>query len=164
MSKMTDKEIIVEALEHCIKGNCSGCPNLATEYCSTPKKFQEEVLNLINRQQAELDNLKRDTIPKLQDSLKRANKYGLETDKENEQLKAEIERLQEDSKRLKKVQMQLDDAMKTYSTIKAEAIKEYKEKLREHAYIDSGITGFQEVVVDLSDIENIADEMVGECK
>ena len=31
---MVDKEIIVEALEHCIKGNCSGCPNLATEYCS----------------------------------------------------------------------------------------------------------------------------------
>jgi hypothetical protein len=45
-----------------------------------------------------------------------------------------------------------------------EAIKEYKEKLEEHAYLDSGITGFQEMVVDLSDIENIAEEMVGEGK
>ena len=48
--------------------------------------------------------------------------------------------------------------------VKSEAIKEYKEKLKEHAYLDSGITGFQEMVVDLSDIENIADEMVGEDK
>lgn len=36
--------------------------------------------------------------------------------------------------------------------------------MREHAYLDSGITGFQEMVVDLSDIENIAEEMVGEGK
>lgn len=44
------------------------------------------------------------------------------------------------------------------------AIKEFAERLKEHAYLDSGITGFQEMVVDLSDIENIADEMVGDDK
>ena len=45
---------------------------------------------------------------------------------------------------------------------KAEAYKEFVERLKEHAYLDSGITGFQEMVVDLSDIENIAYELVGE--
>ena len=43
--------------------------------------------------------------------------------------KAEIERLEKDSKRLKKVQMQLDDAMKMYTTIKSEAVKEYERLL-----------------------------------
>ncbi|MBR4973288.1 MAG: hypothetical protein IKY45_02355 [Clostridia bacterium] len=40
-----------------------------------------------------------------------------------------INRLQADSKRLKKVQMQLDDAMKMYHVIKAEAYKEFAEKV-----------------------------------
>lgn len=40
-----------------------------------------------------------------------------------------INRLQADSKRLKKVQMQLDDAMKMYHIIKAEAYKEFAEWL-----------------------------------
>jgi hypothetical protein len=55
-----DEATIVEALEHCIKGDCSGCPNLATEYCSTPENFQKEVLDLINRQQAEIERLNSD--------------------------------------------------------------------------------------------------------
>ena len=61
----------------------------------TQKEFKalNSVNALINLKNAEIDDLKRDTIPKLQEGLKRANKYGVETDKENEQLKAEIERL-----------------------------------------------------------------------
>lgn len=51
---------------------------------------------------------------------------------------------------------------KTVEQIKSEAYKEFAERLKEHAYLDNGITGFQDMVVDLSDIENIADEMVGE--
>lgn len=42
-------------------------------------------------------------------------------------LQAKNESLQKDSKRLKKVQMQLDDAMKMYFEIKAEAYKEFAE-------------------------------------
>lgn len=41
----------------------------------------------------ELDDLKRDTIPKLEKALERANYYGLKADEEVEYLKAEIERL-----------------------------------------------------------------------
>lgn len=59
---MKNKEIIREGLEHCIANDCGGCPNLATEYCSMPKKFQEEVLALINRQQAEIEELKKVVI------------------------------------------------------------------------------------------------------
>ena len=51
---------------------------------------------------------------------------------------------------------------KTVEQIKSEAYKEFAERLKEHAYLDNGITGFQDMVVDLSDIENIADEMAGE--
>ncbi len=58
------------------------------------KTAAKGVLDLINRQKAEIDDLKRDTIPKLEESLKRANKYGLEADRENEKLKAEIERIE----------------------------------------------------------------------
>lgn len=61
-------------------------------------KFLEEAAHhqeTINRQKAEIDDLKRDTIPKLQSSLERANRYGLQVDEENKMLKAEIARLQE---------------------------------------------------------------------
>lgn len=90
---MTDKEII-RALECCISPECENCPYDGDDLLRPCNhNLMKDALDLINRQQAELDDLKRDTIPKLQEGLKRANKYGLETDKENEQLKAEIERL-----------------------------------------------------------------------
>lgn len=96
---MTDNEII-KALERMTEED--------------PEGFSSEILDLINRQKQaiaderakgdicaevikrqdkELDGLKRDTIPKLEDALKRANKYGVTTDKENEQLRTEIEKL-----------------------------------------------------------------------
>ena len=46
-------------------------------------------------------------------------------------LQAENERLREDSKRLKKVQMQLDDMMIMHHIIKAEAYKECAEKIKQ---------------------------------
>ena len=58
--------------------------------------------------------------------------------------------------------MRPDPLAHNIKTAKSEAIKEFAERLKEHAYLDSGITGFQEMVVDLSDIENIAYELVGE--
>lgn len=71
---------------------------------------------------------------------------------------AEIERLKSD------LHDCVREVSKSHKIDRINAIKEYNEKLKEHAYLDSGITGFQEMVVDLSDIENIADEMVGEDK
>ena len=76
--------------------------------------------------------------------------------------KAEIESLEKDSKRLKKVQMQLDDAMKMYSTIKAEAIKEFAERLKEKWTIASPEPYNTDAVEVLDSIDNLAKEMVGD--
>ena len=69
--------------------------------------------------------------------------------------KAEIERLEKDSKRLKKVEMQLDDAMKMYNVIKAEAYKEFAERLKENSIATFSWNG----VVMVDDIENLLKEM-----
>ncbi len=93
-------------------------------------------LDLINRQQSVIDDLKRDTVPKLQDSLNRANKYGRATDRENARLKAEIERLKTDLKTtenviknsfLKKAGFDID----LLAEFKTEAIKECVNKYTE---------------------------------
>ena len=72
--------------------------------------------------------------------------------------KAEIERLEKDSKRLKKVEMQLDDAMKMYDTIKAEAYKEFAERLKENSIATFSWNG----VVLVEEIDNLVKEMVGD--
>lgn len=50
------------------------------------------VSDLINRQKAELDDLKRDDLPRCKDALRRANEIGIDLEKENKELKAEIEK------------------------------------------------------------------------
>ena len=72
--------------------------------------------------------------------------------------KAEIERLEKDSKRLKKVEMQLDDAMKMYDTIKAEAYKEFADRLKENSIATFSWNG----VVLVEEIDNLLKEMVGD--
>ena len=69
--------------------------------------------------------------------------------------KAEIERLEKDSKRLKKVEMQLDDAMKMYDTIKAEAYKEFADRLKENSIATFSWNG----VVLVEEIDNLLKEM-----
>ena len=68
----------------------------------------------------------------------------------------------EDSKRLKQVQMQLDDAMKMYHVIIAEAVKEFAEWLKEEQvfHVDEcdNFVGF----VTVSRIDDLVKEMVGE--
>lgn len=49
----------------------------------------------IKKLHAELDDLKRDIIPKLQSALERANKYGLRLEEENKMFKAEFTRFAE---------------------------------------------------------------------
>lgn len=71
---------------------------------------------------------------------------------------AEIDRLEKDSKRLKKVQMQLDDAMKMYNVIKAEAYKEFAERLKENSIATFSWNG----VVLVEEIDNLVKEMVGD--
>jgi phage shock protein A len=51
-----------------------------------------------------------------------------------------------------------------YKNAKIEAIKEFAEKLKEKAYLNDGVTGFQDVIVEVNDIDNLIYEMVGEGK
>lgn len=61
-------------------------------FCTLKDAVAKELRAVNERLKAEIDDLKRDTVPKLQDSLERANKYGRATDEENARLKAEIEK------------------------------------------------------------------------
>ena len=79
------------------------------------------IYQLYFEQQAEIDDLKRDTVPKLQDSLNRANKYGRATDRENARLKAEIEKMQKYNAYV---------AFEQYNKGRTEAIKEFAERLK----------------------------------
>jgi predicted nuclease with TOPRIM domain len=160
---MTDNEII-RALECCSKSSwlndCEGCPcydeteDIQTSECQ--ERLMKNALDLINRQKAELDKL--------------AEEYGeLIIEKDElfdiaEKQKAEIERLEKDSKRLKKVQMQLDDAMKMYSTIKAEAVKEFADEFKKIAIKDkSPMFRIPYYQISVETFDNLVKERVGEC-
>ena len=119
---MTDKEII-QALEIC-KSDTLGCVDCAyyeqrqCEECLP--SLMEDLLDLINRQQAEIERL---TI--------NMNAFGLGMKREKEKA----------------------------DTIKAEAIKEFAERLKwELAHIVTNVTDMREVV------DNLVKEMVGEDK
>ncbi len=73
---------------------------LKTELNRKTEHIQQEI---INRQKAEIDDLKQDTIPKLERALKRANEIGISLERENQELKAEIERLKRPLKKLSEI-------------------------------------------------------------
>ena len=156
---MTDNEII-KALECWLKWDCNGCP-FGSDNGDCDGKCVSGTLSLINRQKAELDDLKRDDLPRCKDALRRANEIGMALEKENQELRAEIERLQAD---LTRVCAERDARICTNNFIRAEAIKEFaerlKEKLVEENYDDCQF--FK--VVGESDIDNLVKEMVGEDK
>ena len=153
--KLTDNEII-KALSICSNGNgiCSECP-YSDDYTNCNTRITKDALDLINRLQAKV--------------IKEQNKNSKLRNERNH-LQAEIERLKECPKCVYEYDGEMTEYcvqgpcpnFKTVEQIKAEAYKEFAERLKEHAYLDNGITGFQDMVVDLSDIENIADEMAGE--
>ena len=55
--RMTDNEII-KALECCMKDDCENCPYFANGLFECGEHFNEDVLDLINRQKAEIERLK----------------------------------------------------------------------------------------------------------
>ena len=114
---MTDNEII-KALECCRKDDnntCYSCPLYKAKYCVAV--LQKEILNLINRQQTEIMETRRDLLNEI---------YALEHQLE---------------------------------TTKAEAIKEFAERLKDKAHLYFLANLFWAVSVD--DIDNLVKEMVG---
>lgn len=157
---MTDNGII-KALECCKTNNafdCNYCPyeGIGNEMVGCVNRLIGDALDLINRQKAELDDLKRDDLPRCKDALRRANEIGMRLDKENQELKAEIEKLRNAKVIFETVDYcagDLEDALKEvgrlkieneslrmaansfklhYNTARAEAIKEFADKLQEY--------------------------------
>ena len=115
--KLIDEEI-VKALEEWIKNYDGSYVNF---------KMLGNVLNLINRLQAYVENYKQ--IAEYQQSITMDRGFEIKRLKEEiESLQAENERL---TIRLRKAEHQLDDAMIMYNTIKAEAYKEFAERLKD---------------------------------
>lgn len=170
---MTDAEII-KALKKYSMDLCSNCEVEKTTLCNNCiSEIERNALDLINRQKEELESIrlslglinKRKYYRKFVDEVFRKQKGKELSTPDFDYIyelyfkqQAEIERLEEDSKRLKKVQMQLDDLCIMHRTIRAEAIKEFAERLKERA---RPTAEFCEVVLG-ADIDNLVKEMVGD--
>ncbi|MEE1239285.1 MAG: hypothetical protein UHO61_05115 [Acutalibacteraceae bacterium] len=159
--KLTDSEI-KKALECCSKKNCKQCPNFSEDIeCS--EKLINLTLDLITRQQAELENLK----VELQSMRGAANSLKMHY----EEAQAQIERLKKTEieiddfcRRLCRMRMLNGNAIASYEDLqnyiqqeKSEAVKEFAARLKEKR--KKAIT-CEVVIVD--DIDNLAKEMVGD--
>ena len=140
--KFTDDEVI-KALECCAEKGCTNCPLKSELKCH--RKLMKNVHALFNRQKAELDDLKRDDLPRCKDALRRANEIGMAVDKENQELRAEIERLtaERDEARqdcavaernhqlaVAEREANVKGFTENLKTAKAEAIKEFAKRLK----------------------------------
>ena len=95
----------------------------------------------INRQKAEIDDLKRNDLPRCKDALRRANEMGTALEKENQELKAENERLKPFEDKIAEFNSHirvedmlvfassLEEWLEFCENLKAEAYKEFAERL-----------------------------------
>ena len=145
--KLTDSEII-KALECCIGDtdgkDCVSCPLYAIDECQD--ELNLAALDLINRQEAEIE------------SLIKLNKLESEIDVRN--YKAEHERLE---KALRQTLTDIREAKvlvaNDIKTAKAEAYKEFAERLKETFPEIDWLRSTQRIS---EDIDNILKEMIGE--
>lgn len=149
---MTDKNII-KAMECCNTQNCADCPlyngNSFSEKCKAI--CFKEMTSLINRQQAEVERLRKEV------NLVSIQFQDLQERYEEEQ--AEIERLK--SMNQSKLDM-LHDIRAELETAKAEAIKEFAERLKNDLFYKCGDLNYTETCDTRRLIDNIVKEMVGE--
>ena len=159
---MTDNEII-KILECCRKPvgqACKECPLNSKGVDCLDFDVDELILDLINRQKAEIEALiaGQETLQKYRDE--EINRLEIELKAMRgaaNSYKAEVERLERSAKQWE------DTAKDLYisrENIKAEAVKEFAERLKEKAtphYFDN--THF---AVKVEEIDNLVKEMVGE--
>jgi FtsZ-binding cell division protein ZapB len=164
---MTDNEII-KALECCDKGgSCELCPYFRSEGFSCVTHFNKDVLDLINRQQAEvselqhrnseleaeLDDLKRDDLPRCKDALRRANEIGMALEKENQELKEENDRWKSIMETVAKCASEARQIAAKHA--RSEAVREFAERLIARC-------GAPHWCVWMGEISEEMEEMVGE--
>ena len=125
-------------LECCIyhHGRCTSCPLYAEIITGCQSTLFDNALDLINRQNAENDRLKKEVEDK--------------------------ERAYNDEFCLRKeYQSKCQEFLKEKQTTKSEAIKEFAEKLKEYSFLDNlSLDGKETVYVD--DIDNLVKEMTEE--
>lgn len=125
---MTDNEII-KALKCCGRENCFGCPYHGK--CHQGNPMIKDALDLITRQQAEIERLKK--CPKC------AYEYDGEVTEYCVQGPC--------------------PNFKTVEQIKVEAYKEFAERLKEKSFQSFGNYGITRDVVEVCDIDNLIKEM-----
>ena len=132
-NKLTDEEI-VKALEYCYadENNCKRCPYMAVDKCH--KVHTKDVLDLINRLKEENERLK--------------NAY--------KQCAWERDIFAEDMK--EEIKKDCSYLMLDIKTIKAEAYKEFAERLKEEATADDDSTWWIANI----DVDNLLKELVGD--
>lgn len=163
---MTDNEI-KKAFECCyLDKPCEECPlceiKHADKLCFSGdvKKIPRMVLDLINRQEARIHQQEK-TIMEIQN----ANLIDFKATignyiAENESLKAEVERLKAKANHYNYC---YENFVNTpISRIKAEAYKEFADKLKLHAYHECDITGYRYLVVQIEKLDNLLNELVGD--
>lgn len=154
---MTDNEI-KKALECCTTNgaSCKDCPAFVKVDRSNCKKYFRGALDLINRLEAEIDDLKRDDLPRCKDALRRANENGIALEKENQELKAEIEELN------KNYGTAIEYFSNSIRNSRAETVKEFAEKAKEE--LDEWIGADNSITYSRIGrvLDNLAKEMVGE--
>lgn len=141
---MTDNEII-KALESYTWAK------LYHEEGNLPKLDLGEVLDLVNRQNAEIKRLKTENKD-ISEQFRILDVECERLEKANEKQKAEIERLNSP------YEMQVEASKKLENSIKAEAVKEFAERLKEKEFA-SGVFGSSYC---REKIDNLVKEMVGE--
>ena len=91
---MEEKERFELFGEHCIKDNNPDArPQLLDAYVACVILNEQD--KRIKELEEELDDAKRDYIPKLEFGLQRANKMGIDAEKENQQLKQQLAKLKQ---------------------------------------------------------------------
>ncbi len=139
---MTDNEI-KKALVCCILSECENCPHDEETACK--ENLNQEILDLINRQQAEIKEWKRVV-----------ETWQIQHEKE----KAEIERLKKELNSKYKWENMLDKKIKE---VKSEAVKEFAERLKERVILKSfdPLYGVR-MCFSEGDIDNLVKGMVGD--
>jgi hypothetical protein len=177
--RMTDKEII-KALELCGKDPfyCVNCPFYKNHFCR--EELREKSLDLINRQQSAIDVYMQEN-----DKLKTAyiqvsedrNEIRKETEAEIKEWKRVVETWQELHEKDKAEIDRLTINMNAFGlgmkqekeradTIRAEAIKEFAERLKDDSWFTDLFdrNDYPVRAVTKEDIDNLVKEMVGDDK
>lgn len=149
---MKDEDII-KALECCIRSPHRACKNTNCPYFLETIKYSEcqdqlisDAKNLINRQKAKIEALEMDNAQLQSDNFK--------ANMNCEHLQAEIERLKGWDRWIVS-----ESHAPIIKKARAEAIKEFAERLEEYSYESMGNYGIRHMVVSVKDIDNIVKEM-----